>query len=148
MAKSFTVSHKRKGGYIRKFEEILASPAYRDLTPVARCLLDEFQRIYRPQRNGQLSISVRRAAKLINIHKDTAGKAFIELAEHGFIKLVNSAEWRKALAREWALTFEPVNNREPTDEWKLWKKNYPIVKLSQKPRYKKLDPKIAYSSIH
>ena len=120
-----------------RYEEILASPAYRDLKPVSRCLLEEFQRIYRPGRNSQLSISVMRASELLNVHKDTAGKAFYELAEHGFIVLKKGAYWRERLAREWALTFEPLNNREPTDDWLKWAKGKPVVKLSMKQRYKK-----------
>ena len=120
-----------------RHEEILASPAYRDLTPIARCLLEEFQRIYRSPRNGQLSISVKNASALLNAHKDTCGRAFYELAEHGFIALKESAYWRERLAREWAITFEELNGREPTDDWLKWAIGKPVVKLSMKPRYKK-----------
>ena len=120
-----------------RHEEILASPAYRDLSTVAKCLLEEFQRIYRRGRNGTLSISVKRASKLLRVHKDTAGKAFYELAEHGFIKLKKGSYWRQRLAREWALTFGELNGREPTDDWGKWELGKPVVKLSMKPRYKK-----------
>ena len=116
---------------------MLESPTYRDLSPVAKCLLEEFQRIYRPSRNGQLSVSVMRASELLNVHKDTAGKAFYELAEHGFIALKKGSDWRERLTREWALTFEELNGREPTDDWKKWELGKPVVKLSMKPRYKK-----------
>ena len=141
MAKSLASKHRRKGGFIRRFEEMLSSPAYRDLTPVARCLLEEFQRLYRSNRNS-LSISVKSASKLLGVHKDTAGKAFYELAEHGFIVLKKGAYWRERLAREWALTFEEFNGREPTDDWKKWELGKPVVKLSMKPRYKKSRPGI------
>jgi hypothetical protein len=137
VAKSLASKHRRKGGFIMRHEEILASPAYRDLTPIARCLLEEFQHIYRPNRNGQLSISVKNASALLNAHKDTAGRAFYELAEHGFIALKKDHYLRERLAREWALTFEPLNNREPTDDWLKWVKGKSVVKLSMKPRYKK-----------
>ena len=137
VAKSFVSKYTRKGGYIRRFEEMLSSPAYRDLKPVARCLLEEFQRIYRPDRNGQLSLSVKNASALLNAHKDTCGRAFYELAEHGFIELKKGHYWTQRLAREWALTFEELNGREPTDDWKKWELGKPVVKLSMKPRYKK-----------
>jgi len=114
--------HKRPNGYIHKWEQILSSPAYRDLKPAARCLLEEFQRIYRPGRNGKLSISTKRAAELINISEPTASKAFYELVEHGFLVLTEGHLWQERRAREWRLTFElGANNREPTDEWMDWK---------------------------
>ena len=115
-------------------EEILASPAYRDLTPAARSLLTEFQRIYRPSRNGQLSIAVVNAAQLIKVHKDTALKQFNSLAEHGFIVLTKGAYWQERLAREWRLTFEECNGREPTDDWKRWRPGQPVVTLPKKSR--------------
>jgi len=137
MVKSFVSKYTRKGGFIRRYELMLSSPTYRDLSPVAKCLLEEFQRIYRPSRNGQLSISVKNASELLNVHKDTAGRAFYELAEHGFIVLKKGHYWTQRLAREWAITFEELNGREPTDDWKKWELGKPVVKLSTKPRYKK-----------
>jgi len=115
-------------------EKILASPAYRDLKPAARCLLTEFQRISRPWRNGQLSISVVNAARLIRVNKDTAGKYFRSLAEHGFIVLTRGAYWQERLAREWRLTFEKCNGREPTNDWMRWKPGQPVVTLPKKSR--------------
>ena len=112
---------RRKGGYIQKYEEWLGSPAYRDLSCVAKCLLDELQRIYRPDRNGRLSLPVMRAAKLLNVNKDTVTGAFRELAANGFIVLMRGDLWQARLAREWRLTFELCDGREPTDDWKLWK---------------------------
>ena len=125
---------KRAGYFIMLHEEILASPAYRDLTPAARSLLTEFQRIYRPNRNGQLSISVVNAAQLIRVNKDTALKKFNSLAEHGFIVLTRGEYWQERLAREWRLTFEPCKGREPTDGWKRWKPGQPVVTLPKKSR--------------
>ena len=125
---------KRAGPFVQLHEEILESPAYRDLNPVARCLLTEFQRIYRPSRNGLLSISVMNAGKLIKANKDTASKAFRSLAEHGFIVLTKGEYWQERLAREWRLTFEPCNGREPTDDWKRWKLGHPVVTLPNKSR--------------
>ena len=111
---------RRKGGYVRKWEEILSSPAYRDLRPVDRCVLEELQRLYRPNRNGHLSLSVRNAEKLVHANKDTITKAFDKVAAHGFIELARGEYWQEGKAREWRLTFEPCNGREPTDEWRTW----------------------------
>lgn len=113
--------YHRSGGYIRRYEEMLASPAYRDLTTYARCLLEEFQRIYRAGRNGRLSISTKRAAELIKISEPTATRTFYELIDHGFIVLTKGQLWQERKAREWRLTFEPgATGQEPTDEWRTW----------------------------
>ncbi|TVO78451.1 hypothetical protein [Sedimenticola selenatireducens] len=113
--------YKREGGYVKKWEVILASSAYRDLKPVARCLLEEFQRIYRPARNGTLSISLKRAQTLINAGETAVMEAFKQLVANGFIVLTHGELWQQRKAREWRLTFEPyANGREPSDEWKYW----------------------------
>jgi len=129
MGKSLSRKYKRKGGYVQKSEERLASPAYRDLKPIARCLLEEFQRLFRPDRNGHLSISVANACILVKASKESVSKAFYELADHGFLKPMKDAYWIERIAREWALTFEPLNNREPTDNWKKWSPNNPVFEL-------------------
>jgi len=136
MAKS--KQYRRKGGYIAKYEEMLESLAYRDLSTVERCLLEEFQRIYRPGRNGVLSISTRRASELLNVTEPTACNAFYGLTAHGFIKLDKEHLWQERKAREWQLTFEPCNGREPTDEWLSWNPDDPYpVPFRKKPRPKK-----------
>ena len=113
--------YRRKGSYIRRFECILESPAYRDLKPVARCLLEEFQRIYRPTRQGALSISVVNAQQLLGVSKRTAQNAFHDLESHGFIKLTKGHLWQQRMAREWALTFEKqATGKQPTDDWQNW----------------------------
>ena len=122
--------YRRKGAYVRRFEEMLNSPAYRDLKPAARCLLEELQRRYRPGRNGRIGLGVREAADLVNINRDTASRCFRELSEHGFIRMAQGALYRQGRAREWWLTFEPRDhNGEPTDEWLRWKKGEPVFKL-------------------
>ena len=129
MGKPLNRKYKRKGGYVQKSEERLASPAYRDLKPIARCLLEEFQRLFRPDRNGHLSISVANACKLVKASKESVSKAFYELADHGFLKPTKDAYWIERIAREWALTFEPLNGREPTDDWKRWSLGNPVFEL-------------------
>jgi DNA-binding transcriptional MocR family regulator len=141
MAKTFS-RFKRKGGYIQKHEEWLSSPAYRDLSLLGRCLLEEFQRVHRPGRNGKLVLSVRTAADLLNVSTDTASKAFHELAEHGFIDLVTGEYWQERKAREWKLTFEQMNAREPTDDWKHWEPGKPVSIVPKKSKKRtKPDPK-------
>src|SRR5690606_32045043 len=99
----------------------LKSPAYRSLSCTARCLLEEFQRIYRPGRNGRLSISVNRACELLGVKSDnTARSAYRELEETGFLTLTADACHAAGRAREYRLTIHECNGRAPTDDWKCW----------------------------
>jgi len=109
-----------------RYREMLESPAYRDLRPVARCLLEELQIPFYPDRNGELSISTRRAADRINVSEPTASKAFYELVSHGFIMLKEHAIWQERVARRWRLTFEDTANHPATDDWKFWDPESPF----------------------
>ncbi len=128
-------SPMRKGFHVRIYEEILSSPSYRALRPTPRALLIEFQRIYRPGRNGQLSISVKNAMQLLNVSKQTAEDAFHVLEEHGFIELTQGHLWQNGQAREWKLTIEQDRiGQEPTDDWKLWEPGKPVRSTRSKKR--------------
>ena len=113
---------KRREYFVRLTETVLSSPAYRDLKPPARALLIEFIRVYRPSRNGRLTIDTARAKVLINSSEKVTDRAFYELSEHGFIKLVNHHSWTVKKGREWAITFNKVNEHEPTNDFLQWKK--------------------------
>ncbi len=111
---------------------VFESPAYRDLSVIARCLLQEFMHIHRPDRNGALSISVRNAAKLLRCNERPVIRAFDELQSHGFIALTEGHHWINGLAREWKLTFEPCGGCEPTDEWQKWNPEKPFRVVAKK----------------
>lgn len=128
---------KREGGWFPVCREWLNSEAYRDLSPLARCLLTEFQNIHYNGRNGHLSISVENAAHRLNVTQKTARAPFHELAEHGFIALTKGEYWQERKAREWRLTFYGCNGREPTDEWRLWKPGQPVVQIPKKAQPRK-----------
>jgi hypothetical protein len=65
---------------------LLRTPAWRSLTPVARALYIELAQRYNGANNGEISLSVREAAELVHIAKDTASKSFHELEEKGFVR--------------------------------------------------------------
>ena len=92
------------------------------------------QRVYRPGRNGRLSVSVANAAKLLNVSGNTARKAFRQLEERGFLALTEEAQYADGLVREYQLTIEPVHGREPTDEWRNWQPESPILLLGRPKR--------------
>lgn len=109
-----------QGGFVMRYRKMLDSEAYRSLSCEARCLLEEFQRIYHPNHNGKLSISTRKAKELLGVSEPTAGQAFYELASCGFIALTRNELWQERKARQWRLTFEPSAGHQPTDEWMRW----------------------------
>lgn len=129
---------KRDGGWFPVSREWFNSEAYRDLSLLARCLLMELQSLHFNGRNGYLSLSVKNAAKRLNVTEKTARKPFHELAEHGFIDLTRGCLWQERLAREFRLTFYGCNGREPTDEWRLWKPGNPETKIPKKGRSMKI----------
>ncbi|EIJ34524.1 hypothetical protein [Thiothrix nivea] len=117
---------------------LLNSPAYLDLKPPARALLVEFLRIYRPSRNGELSISLRTATERLNVTEPVAMNAFVELAEHGFIRLRNLESWQERKARQWELTMHKVGNREAWNDWMQWQPGANLCPLP--PKKKKARP--------
>lgn len=132
MSKNRPRKFRRPGYWFPVWADWFDSPAFRDLSPAARCLLMEFLHIYRPGRNGQLAISVQSAMDRVGCSKGTAQQAFRELAEHGFIKLREGERWQERKAREFALTIEPVNGHEPTDDWQRWDPDKPAESLPRK----------------
>ncbi|MAM34834.1 MAG: hypothetical protein CMH28_07145 [Micavibrio sp.] len=120
--KTLHKSFKHPGGFIGLPQMVFWSDPYRDLTLVARCLLDEFQAIYRKGRNGRIVLSVATASQRLNTSYKPVSRAFAELAEHGFIECTKGSNWKDGKTREWRLTYEPCEGREPTHDWKLWEK--------------------------
>jgi hypothetical protein len=60
---------------------MLNSPAWRSLSPVARCVLIELLSIYNGANNGFIAMSARTAGERVGCVKDTAARAFRELQD-------------------------------------------------------------------
>jgi hypothetical protein len=74
----------RLGARFVKLEHwMLRTQAWRSLSPACRALYVELAQRYNGSNNGEISMSVREAAELVNIAKDTAGKSFHELERRG-----------------------------------------------------------------
>ncbi len=74
---------------------MLASNAYRALSPNARALLVELVMLYNGENNGSLFLSVRDAAHRIGLADATAAsRAFDELMELGFIEVTQIGHFR------------------------------------------------------
>ena len=73
--------------------------------------------------NGEIGLSVRRAAKLLGINKDTAQKAFKRLKEHKFIKMVKQGSYdlKCRHSSEYELTALDCRERAATKDYMSWK---------------------------
>ena len=67
--------------------------------------------------------------KLLRVSEKTAQNAFYELIEHGFIVLTKGEIYVQRKAREWRLTIEPCNEREPTDDWRQWEPGKAVARV-------------------
>ena len=114
---------RNKGGFIMITHHLKDSPAYLSLSVKARAVYIEIIRRYTSFNNGDIPLSCREAGELCNIGKGTAGDAFKELIEKGFIKIgENSAfNMKTRKSRRWILTHEVYKGNSPSNEWKTWK---------------------------
>jgi hypothetical protein len=116
---------RRKGEskHVRHYEYMLTSQAYRSLSCYARCLLTELGRRYNGDNNGDIPLSIREAAELLNCHKDTAAKAFRDLEDRGFIRVrVRGAfNVKQRIATTWILTEYRYDDQPPTKQFMKWK---------------------------
>ena len=101
---------------------MLKSEAWLYLGLTARCLLIEIWQRHNGQNNGEISYSVREAAKALRISKDTAMKYFRELEEKGFIEARQKGSFNQkiAMATEWELTMERYRDRPPSKPFMSW----------------------------
>ncbi len=100
---------------------MLRGPAWRSLSGPAVKVWLELRSRFRGGNNGELSLSLDEAAKLLGIGKTTAMRAFNELEERGFIRKVKQGQWYGRLATEWAVTDRSFRGQNPTRDWKDWK---------------------------
>jgi DNA-binding IclR family transcriptional regulator len=83
---------------------MLNSAAWASLSPQDRAVYVELRRRFNGRNNGRIGLSVREAAELCRMNRDTAAKSFRKLEETGFIEMVtpggftrkdrHSTEWR------------------------------------------------------
>jgi hypothetical protein len=85
---------------------MLRSPAWRLLSPVARCVFLELAVLYNGGNNGRLALSARDAAERVGCSKNTAGRAIVELCQKGFAEVAQRGHFdRKSRhASEYRLT--------------------------------------------
>ena len=121
MSKQFK-NFRYPGGMICFPRQVHRSVAYKDLSTKARALMFDLQDVWRPG-ESDLHYSVRRAAQSLGVANGTAGNAFKELIDHGFIRCVDESDWFNGKARVWRLNWIVNRGKEPTNEWMEWGNN-------------------------
>ncbi len=115
---------RSRGGdrFVKLEHWMLKSPAWRALPPAARALYVALAQRYNGLNNGQISVSVREAARDVNIAKDTASKTFHQLEAIGFIRchVCGSFNWKLRHATTWILTEFPVGEEAATKDFMSW----------------------------
>lgn len=119
-AKGRTVATPR---YVRLFHWLQDTPAWRSLGPAPRALYIELSKRYNSYNNGDISMSVREAADLIHISKNTASNCFRELEAKGFIKRnqCGSFNWKLKHATTWILTEFDFQDQLATKDFTRWR---------------------------
>lgn len=113
----------RKGERFVKLDHwLLKTPAWQALGPVARAIYVELAQRYNGFNNGEIALSVRDAARLVHVAKDTASKAFRELEDKGFVIRVvcGSFNWKLRHATTWELTAYAKGDTPPSKQFARW----------------------------
>lgn len=110
--------------FIQLFHYLLDSEAWRSLKPPARALYIEIERRFNGVNNGEISLSVREAAKLIRVSRDTASRAFHDLEEKGLVRreVCGSFDWKIRHATTWVLTEKPLRGDAASKEFMRWRR--------------------------
>ena len=96
------------------------SPAFRSLSGSALKVFIEVRTRFHGGNNGDLSLSMDEAARLLGIGKATAQRAFAELEAKGFLMMIRKGRWVGRLATTWRTTDKSHNGALPTNDWKAW----------------------------
>ena len=136
MSRKMYSNGRQKGEdrFVRHPHWLMNSPAWKSLSPTARCVEMELKKLYNGRNNGDIYLSVREAAKRVGVSPNTAQKALYELVDRGFIipKQKGSFGWKKGVATSWILTEEKYNDALPTKNFMRWEPTPSIVKPNSK----------------
>lgn len=125
MITSYKSKKRGTGRHVQIPEWLQSTEAWRTLKPGPRALYIEIRRRFNGANNGAILMSVREAADLLNVHRNTTPGYFIELERRGIIRQTREgylgAEGH-GIASTWALCEMPQANGRPADlsfrEWR------------------------------
>ncbi len=119
----------QKGTFMTVPHYIWDCDAMRECDTVARVIFLEILRRFNGYNNGKISLSVREAADIANVSKNTANIKFHKLVQVGLIKVTRESGFnlKGRTAREFELTFIPVNNQPAKNTFKNYRKKHSTI---------------------
>jgi hypothetical protein len=115
----------RLAPFVPLLKETIATPAWRAMSPSARCVYIALKQRYSSnfKNNGRIYLSVRKAAKEVGVNKDTAARCFREIQHYGFGVITSGACLGvdgKGKAPHWRLTEIGYMADPPTRDLLRW----------------------------
>ena len=107
-------------------------PAWRTLSLAAKCILIEILMENRVGINGTLAWSCRRAARAINVSKDTAARALTDLECRGWLTVERVASFgRRNAPAQYAVTMFPndVTGEPASHAFEVWRPDGPAFQF-------------------
>jgi hypothetical protein len=133
-----TLSNGRSVGeakHIRIYRYMFNSLAYRDMTTLQRCALQELMFRYNGQNNGEIPFSVREMAERLGVSPKTAHKALKGVIQHGFAKEAQKGSFtlKARHATEWLLTMfgYPKADDQPSKDFMRWNSSDTKIKTQR-----------------
>lgn len=124
-AKGYKSKKRGKRRFTSLDESLQATEAWATMKPGPRALYFELKRRFNGSNNGNIRMSHREAAELLNIHRNTVGPYFTELEERGFIRQTSRGRLGyegNGIASTWALTELPEESgRRATMTFRTWR---------------------------
>lgn len=113
-----------KGRHTRLEEWFQATEAWATLKPGPRALYIELKRRFNGGNNGTIRMSVREAADLLNVHRNTVATYFADLIERGLVVQTRAGHLGfdgHGIASTWALCEMRQANGKPADlSFRTW----------------------------
>jgi hypothetical protein len=98
--------------------DMAASIAWLSLSSAAAKVYVELRRRYNGGNDGDLSLSLDEAARLLHLGKATVARTFTELEVKGFIVTMARGRWYGRQATTYAVTDRPMGKNPPTNAWR------------------------------
>ena len=98
--------------FVMLYNWMIDSEAWLDLKAQPRALYLLIKRRFNGNNNGEIYLSHRDAAQLLNMHRNSIGRYFDVLIEHGFLKQTSRPHLGPSgvgQSSKWELTELPVN---------------------------------------
>ena len=115
------MNEEKYKGFIRLEHDLVRSEVWAGLSANATRLLIGIWDQYNGHNNGEIVMSVRQAAKLINCNKNTAAKTIKELEGKGWIRQSTQGSFSQKTnktASTWRITNQPIGMGVDTPESK------------------------------